>query len=158
MRVLSGLRNGALALLALAACSPKTTAGPPKGPLPTVAGMAAAKTLPSPYNGGDPVAGRQAFNLCADCHRFDGSTGKGPSLAGMFGRPAASRLDFTYSEALRTSGVVWDPKHLDQWIFNPHETLAGTSMRFIGVRNDKTRRDLLAYLVAMSEGPLGGTP
>lgn len=46
--------------------------------------------------------------------------------------------------------MVWDAKRLDQWIFNPHETLPGTSMGFIGIRNDKKRRDVLACLAAMS--------
>jgi cytochrome c len=139
-----------MALLSLAACAPRPKAL--LGPEPTAKGIVAAKTVAAPYNTGDPVAGRSAFALCADCHSFTVS-GKGPSLAGVYGKPAASRPDFAYSEALKNARITWDAKRLDQWIFNPHETLPGTSMGFIGVRNDKKRRDILAYLVAMSVAP-----
>ena len=68
----------------------------------------------------------------------------------VFGRPAATGEGFAYSEALRKSKFVWDLRRLDQWIFNPHETLPGTTMVYIGVRSDAKRRDILAYLVAVS--------
>ncbi len=115
-------------------------------------GLDAVSSLPRPYRSADAAAGRQAFALCIGCHNFSiaGVPGKGPSLQGVYGAHAATRPDFTYSDALRGSGIVWDAPHLDRWIFNPHEALPGTSMGFIGVRNDRKRRDLVAYLVAVS--------
>ena len=35
-------------------------------------------------------------------------------------------------------------------IFNPHETLPGTRMSFIGARSDKRRQNIIAYLAALS--------
>jgi cytochrome c len=140
------------ALLTLSACGPKAEVSTVNFPQASPRGMAAAKALSAPYNGGDPVAGREVFALCVECHSLvlGGSQPKGPSLHGVFGRTAGTREGYTYSEVLKASGIVWDARHLDQWMFNPHETLPGTSMNFIGIRNDKKRRDLLAYLVALS--------
>lgn len=74
----------------------------------------------------------------------------GPLLQDVYGRAAASRRDYTYSVALRGSGITWDARHLDQWLFNPHETLPGTTMAYVGIRNDKRRRAVIAYLVSVS--------
>lgn len=146
--------------LALAACSQKPVAPTPAHlPQVTAEGAARAAALPAPFNAGDPFAGRDAFTPCAECHGFDdgASQEKGPVLTGFFGKRAATaRPDYAYTEALRNSDFVWELRRLDQWLFNPRETLPGTSMSFIGVRNDKRRRDLLAYLVAVEAIPAAG--
>ena len=41
---------------------------------------------------------------------------------------------------------VWDAEHLDQWLAKPREYLPGTKMSFAGVKNEKDRIDLIAYL------------
>lgn len=139
------------AAAALVACGPDK---PPQLNIPQVTetGLAVVKTLDAPFNAGDPAAGRQAFVLCIDCHDFtpEGMPGKGPSLQGVFGGPAAAKSNWAYSQALRNSGLVWDARRLDGWIFNPHEALPGTTMGFIGIRNDEKRRNLVAYLAAAS--------
>ena len=121
--------------------------------MPAAAGIESVAMLPTPYDKGDPLKGRIAFGDCAECHSLEpaGSQENGPTLYRIYERPAALNSGFVYSEALRNSGYVWDLKRLDQWIFNPHETLPGTSMAFVGIRNDARRRDLLAYLVALAE-------
>jgi cytochrome c len=123
--------------------------------LPLPAPQAAAKValLPSPYNSGNVSNGRALFGECAQCHSLErgGSETNGPNLHGVFQRRAAASGSYPYSEALRNSNIVWDIQHLDHWIFNPHEALPGTTMAFIGVRNDAKRRDILAYLIAATE-------
>lgn len=140
------------ASLIIAGCGPRVTVSPFELPQPTERGIAAAKALPAPYNTGDAVAGREAFAVCAECHDFLAVSGgtKGPSLRSVVGARAAARSDFTYSEAMRSSGIVWDARRLDHWMFNPREAMPGTSMGFIGVRNDAKRRDILGYLAAVS--------
>jgi cytochrome c len=119
-------------------------------PMPTPAAVAKIALLPVPYNKGSVVNGRDIFRDCAGCHTLErnGGEANGPNLHAVFGRRAASNAGYPYSEALRNSNIVWDLPHLNQWIFNPHETLPGTSMAYIGIRNDVKRRDLIVYLIA----------
>ncbi len=139
----------------LAACGPKAPPPVLEAPEVTARGLAAIRTLPAPYNTADPAAGREALALCVECHNFKagGVAGKGPSLAGIIGAPAAAKPGFAYSVAMKNSGIVWDVRRLDHFLFNPPEAVRATSMSFIGIRNDKKRHDLLAYLVAVSGEP-----
>jgi cytochrome c len=144
-----------LAALASASCSPRQEAMEPHVadlPLPSQAGAAAVARLAPPYNSGDPFEGQRQFGDCAACHSVsaEGSGEKGPSLRDIYGQPAGHDPAFGYSEALRASGILWDEKRLDQWLFNPHETLPGTTMSYIGIRNDTRRRNVIAYLVALA--------
>ena len=90
---------------------------------------------------------------CAACHRFRAEEGTliGPSLHGVFGRPAASVEGFAYSAALRESGLVWTPRSLEAWLANPSGFVAGTTMAFTGYRSAEDRRDLIAYLLHVTQ-------
>jgi cytochrome c len=71
----------------------------------------------------------------------------GPSLSGLWNRKAGSLPSFRrYSEALRSSGIVWNDQTLDDWIENPRHLVPGTTMTFPGVKNAQQRADLLAFL------------
>jgi len=77
----------------------------------------------------------------------------GPSLAGIWGRKAASLESFArYSPALKASGIVWDTKTLDEWLRSPTKLVPKSRMIFPGIKNDKLRADLIAFLEAQSEG------
>jgi cytochrome c len=55
---------------------------------------------------------------------------------------------------LKAKGGVWDAARLDQWIASPKTYAPGTKMSFIGLKDDKDRTDVIAYLkVASSGGP-----
>lgn len=140
--------------LTILACAPKTEtlSTAPDLPQPTREGIAKVVALPSPYNTGNVSNGRAVFGECAQCHTLlrNGSETNGPNLYGVFQRKAATGGNYAYSEALRNSNIVWDERHLDHWLFNPHEALPGTTMAYIGVRSDSKRRDLLAYLIAVT--------
>jgi cytochrome c len=71
----------------------------------------------------------------------------GPSLAGLWDRKTGSLASFPrYSSALKSSGIVWNDKTLDEWIKNPQGLIPGNDMTFQGVQNDQQRADLLAFL------------
>jgi cytochrome c len=70
----------------------------------------------------------------------------GPNLHGVFGRKAGTEGGFAYSEELKASGLVWDAATIDKWVANPKAMVAGTKMSFVGVKNEKDRVDLVAYL------------
>jgi cytochrome c len=97
---------------------------------------------------GDAQRGQRVFAACAACHSLKPDQNlTGPSLAGLWDRKAGSLLSFTrYSPALKSSGIVWNDKTLDQWIKDPHQFVAGNSMTFPGLKDAQARADLIAFL------------
>jgi cytochrome c len=44
----------------------------------------------------------------------------GPSLANLWGRKAGGLSSFDrYSDALKSSGIIWDDRALDGWLTDP---------------------------------------
>jgi cytochrome c len=102
------------------------------------------------YAQGDAQRGAKLFPQCAACHTLEpGRNLTGPSLANLFGRRAGTVSSFLrYSDALKRSGVVWDEKTLDAWLKDPGKLIPGNDMTFPGIKDDKARRELIAYLKA----------
>lgn len=100
------------------------------------------------YAAGDVAAGKAAFNKCASCHQVGPTarTGFGPQLTAIIGRPAAAAKDYTYSDAMKKSGIVWSEKTLTAFLKSPSDTVPGTKMRFWGISDEQQIADLLAYL------------
>lgn len=69
-------------------------------------------------------------NRCARCHGVngDGDGGLAPSLIGVFGRPAASRKDFVYTDALMRKGGIWSRDMMDSYLANPQAFAPGSDM------------------------------
>lgn len=97
---------------------------------------------------GDAAAGKAAFSKCASCHNVgaNAKSGFGPQLSGIIGRPAAAAKDYSYSDAMAKSGLVWNEKTLSAFMKSPSDTVPGTKMRFWGISDDKQIANLLAYL------------
>jgi cytochrome c len=97
----------------------------------------------------DPEAGRDVFRReCIGCHAV-ACNKRGPKLAGVFGRSAGAVGDFpTYSNALKTSGIVWDAETLDRFLADPVAAVPTTTMTWGKVANARERRDVLAFLRA----------
>jgi len=92
--------------------------------------------------------GEIAFLQCAACHNLKkGEPNKvGPNLNGIFGRKAAALENFTYSEALTNSDIVWNEKHIRNWLTKPAEYVPGTTMAFIGIKNKAQQDALITFL------------
>lgn len=104
--------------------------------------------------GGDPVAGRKLFATCANCHAVGSGARSpfGPHLNGLMGRKAGSVPGYSYSPAMKASGLVWNEATLTAFLRAPGDVVPGTKMRYWGVGiNEQKVRDLLAYL-ATQEG------
>lgn len=119
-----------------------------------IAGLALGSTHGA-YAQGDAQRGAKFFPQCAACHTLEpGRNLTGPSLANLFGRKAGTVSNFLrYSDALKRSGVVWDEKTLDAWLKNPDKFIPGNDMTFPGIKDDKARRELIAYLKAADTTP-----
>ena len=103
---------------------------------------------------GDAERGATAFRACAACHSLEADEHlTGPSLAGFWERKAGTAKGFgRYSEALKRTDIVWRADTLDKWLENPAAYIPGNTMTYPGLRASRERRDLIAYLRAVSEG------
>lgn len=98
---------------------------------------------------GTVEAGRVvATNHCVVCHTFKkgGRMVYGPNLFGIYGQPAGAIPGYTYSDALRNSGLVWNDKNLAEFVSNPEQFLPGTKARFPGLKSAQDKADVLEYL------------
>jgi cytochrome c len=71
----------------------------------------------------------------------------GPSLSGLWNREAGSLPSFDrYSDALKSSGIVWNDQTLDAWLADPQHLVPDNTMPFQGIAEAPVRADLLAFL------------
>jgi cytochrome c len=100
-----------------------------------------------PAAAADVEAGKADFKKCALCHTAEAGKNKiGPSLFGIVGRKAASVDNFNYSEAMKKFDHTWDAETLDTYLADPRATVPGTKMIFPGIKDEKERQDVIAYL------------
>ena len=87
------------------------------------------------------------FAQCVACHAVEaGKNGIGPSLAGVAGAKAGTVAAFSYSDALRNSGLTWDDATMDKWLEAPMKTVPGTRMSYAGMPDPAKRQEMIAYL------------
>src|SRR5438876_7056964 len=103
---------------------------------------------PALAQNGDASRGQQDFRACAPCHSLEPDRNMtGPSLADLWGRKAGSLPSFErYSEALKSSGIIWDDRALDGWLTDPQHMVPDNDMPFEGIKDARVRADLLAFL------------
>jgi cytochrome c len=107
-----------------------------------------ALSFPAVAEPGDAARGQHDFRACAPCHSLEPDRHlTGPSLAGLWGRKAGSLPSFErYSDALKSSGIIWDDRSLDGWLTDPDGMVPDNEMPFDGIKNPGERADLLAFL------------
>jgi len=98
--------------------------------------------------------GEDAFQMCTGCHVIEegAPSSAGPNLHNIMGRVAGTAENYPYSEALATSGLTWDEATLDGFLADPGGYLPGTDMLAGAVRDDESRRAVIAYLASQSSG------
>src|SRR5262249_28645665 len=110
----------------------------------TVLGLAACAV---PALGADANAGKTFFRAqCALCHSAeanDNGGAQGPNLDGVFGRHSAS-TGFSYTQAMKSSGLTWDAATLDRFLNSPTTVVPGSAM-VIPVQKKEDRDNLVAY-------------
>jgi len=103
---------------------------------------------------GDAAAGQGVFSSqCAMCHSATpGAVGIGPSLAGVYGKPAATGAGYAYSAALKGAHLVWNDATLDKFLTSPQSAVPGTKMPYAGLPDAGQRADVIAYLATVKGG------
>ena len=96
----------------------------------------------------DVEKGASSFKKCAICHKISpGATNLvGPELNGLDGRHSGSVAGFSYSDANKNSGIVWNEQTFAEYIKDPRAKIPGTKMIFAGIKNEQEIKDLWAYI------------
>ncbi len=113
-----------------------------------LAGAALLAVATQPARAQDAAAGEKVYAQCRACHQV-GETAKnlvGPILNGVVGQKAGTRDGYSYSAAMKDSGLTWNEATFAEYIQNPRAKVAGTKMIYAGLKDEKRIADLLAYL------------
>jgi cytochrome c len=97
---------------------------------------------------GDIAAGEKTFKKCMPCHSI-GETAKngvGPIQNGLKGRKSGTVPGFSYSDANKNSGIVWDVATFKEYIRDPRAKIPGTKMVFPGIKDEKEAENLWSFL------------
>jgi len=104
---------------------------------------------------GDAGRGGRVYRACIACHSLEpGIHLTGPSLAGVWGKPAGKTEGYKrYSQGLKAADFTWNADTLEGWLSDPAAMVPGTYMVFRGIGEEQSRADLIAFLArAMDEG------
>lgn len=99
----------------------------------------------------DVKKGETVSKKCSACHDMtQGNANRvGPGLWEISGKDIASHASFSYSADLMALEGNWDDEKLNLWLYNPKMMVKGTKMAFAGIKDDKQRADLIAYLKSL---------
>lgn len=93
--------------------------------------------------------GAEVFRACAVCHTLtpDDGARAGPTLHGIFGRPAGTAEGYDYSAALKGLDIVWTPQTVSELFeFGPDAYTPGSRMPEQRVPSAEDRAALIRFL------------
>lgn len=93
----------------------------------------------------DLQRGETLYGECKGCHDLRENM-MGPRHCWLIGRGAGKVPGFIYSNEMKTSGLMWNDKTLDEFLTMPLTFLPGTNMGYAGLDRKEDRYDLIAYL------------
>jgi len=96
----------------------------------------------------DVAAGQASTAKCATCHDFTkgGANKIGPGLFGVVENARATHPGYAYSAAMKGKPGNWTYDELNLFLKSPAIDIPGTKMSFAGIRSEKERINLIAYL------------
>jgi cytochrome c len=96
----------------------------------------------------DIDAGERSFRKCTPCHSIgpEATNKLGPVLNGLDGRKSGTVEKYSYTDANKNSGITWSEAAFAEYITDPRAKIPNTKMIFPGIKNEKERADLWAYL------------
>jgi cytochrome c len=115
----------------------------------TILAGAVCATLAIGASGKDAERGREAFEKrCTGCHALD-KIKVGPPLRGVYGRNAGKDPQFTYSDAMKNTSVLWEESTLDRWLTDTESIIPENDMAF-RLNDPADRANIIAYLRTLS--------
>ncbi|WP_417612285.1 c-type cytochrome [Parasphingorhabdus sp.] len=138
-------------LIMLTACGPDPAPEPVEQTIvrePGAAPAATAAITDKDTSTSLMAEGKAAFANCGACHTVDkgAANGAGPNLFGIVGQAAGQVAGFSYSDALKASGITWTAANLDDYIADPSAKIPGTAMVAGAVTDAGKREAIIAYL------------
>ena len=114
----------------------------------SMAVIAVAGLLASQAQAEGAKEGATVFQRCAICHsNTKGAPAKiGPNLFGIVGRKAGTEANFSYSAAMKASGITWTPDKLEAYVQHPQVVVPGNRMAFAGITRKEDAEELVEYL------------
>jgi cytochrome c len=96
----------------------------------------------------DAASGANVFHQCRICHAIGPNAQNkiGPELNGLDGRHSGTVANYSYSDANKNSGIVWNETTFEEYIVNPQAKIPGTKMPFAGLKDSQQVNDLWAYI------------
>jgi cytochrome c len=105
-----------------------------------------------------PNGERQFKRKCSICHTLTPSSARkaGPSLYQLFDRPAGTVTDYSYSDILTGTDIIWSAETINA-LFDegPDNFIPGTKMPMQRIAKEQDRTDLINYLRQATLGELG---
>jgi cytochrome c len=98
----------------------------------------------------DIDAEERVYAKCTGCHS-PAYHRTGPKHCDLLGRQAGSQPGFTYTAALKNSGIIWTTDMLGLFLMAPMEIVPGTSMGFAGISSSVERSQLIRYLSRLNK-------
>ena len=92
---------------------------------------------------------RQFKKKCSICHTLSTSSARraGPTLHSLFGRKAGTVGDYSYSETLEKSDIIWTETTVKALFdIGPDDYIPGSKMPMQRITAEKDRQDLVDYL------------
>jgi cytochrome c len=103
----------------------------------------------------DVADGKTISTKCEQCHDLSkgGPNKIGPNLFGVVDRARAAHEGFAYSSAMKGKPGNWTYDELFKFIKAPGIDIPGTKMSFAGLRSEKDRINLIAFLRSNADSP-----
>lgn len=110
-----------------------------------MSGAAPVLSADGAANSADVAAGRVVYEKCIACHSPERNR-TGPLHCGLLGREAGTVEGYGYTDAMRSTAIVWNIETLSRFLEAPLKMIPGTLMGFAGLADATERRQLIVWL------------